>query len=93
MDSNEERRIVLHGEYDFTRRDEIAYEFGSITSGGPVVIDMTRVQYVDSTFLHALTALHFRFKEWGITLIGASPPIRRILQIMDFERLFEITDT
>ncbi len=86
------RRLELSGEYDLTRRNHVASLFEDITPGGPVVVDMTDVTYIDSSFLHALTALHFRFKEWGVTLVGARPQIRRILQVMNFERLFTIVD-
>ena len=86
------RRVELSGEYDLTRRDEVALLFGELIPGGPVVVDVTDVTYVDSAFLHALTALHFRFKEWGVTLVGARPQIRRVLQVMDFERLFTLVD-
>jgi anti-anti-sigma factor len=90
--SDKPQRIELFGEYDINRRSEVVLLFESLTAEGPVEVDMTRVTYVDSTFLHALTALHFRFKPWGVTLAGVSPQIRRVLQMMDFEKLFRIAD-
>lgn len=86
------RRVELCGEYDFSRKEEISLLFGTLGTEGPVEIDMSAVSYIDSTFLHALTALHFRFKQWGVTLAGVSPQIRRILKMMNFEALFTITE-
>ncbi len=84
------RRLELSGEYDLTRREELIALFTRLAPGGPVVLDMTNVDYVESSFLHALTALHYRFKEWGVTLIGLRPQVRRIFDVMSFEKLFTI---
>jgi anti-sigma B factor antagonist len=84
--------VELRGEYDLNRRHEVTLLFGSLEPGAPAAVDLSDVTYVDSSFLHALTALHFRFKEWGVTLLGVRPPVRRVLQMMNFERLFTILE-
>ena len=87
------RRVDLSGEYDLSRRHDLGSLFEALPEGAPVVVDLTNVTYVDSSFLHALTALHYRFKEWGVTLVGARPQIRRILQIMNVEQLFTMAES
>jgi anti-sigma B factor antagonist len=87
------RRIELDGEYDISRRDEVSSAFEAMRGDAPAVVDMTKVSFVDSSFLHALTALHFRFEEWGVTLVGVRPQIRRVLKMMDYERLFHIAES
>jgi anti-anti-sigma factor len=86
------RRIELEGEYDLSKREQIAALFGSLPADGPVVIDLTKVTFIDSTFLHLLGAMRLRFKEQSITLAGASPNIKRVLTLVKFERLFILVD-
>jgi anti-anti-sigma factor len=86
------RRIELEGEYDLSQKEQIAALFGSLRADGPVVIDLTKVTFIDSTFLHLLAGLRLRFKEQSITLIGATASIKRILKLVKFEQLFVLTD-
>jgi anti-anti-sigma factor len=86
-------RVELSGEYDLSRRDEIAALFGSLRPEGPAVVDMSQVTYVDSTFLHELATLHFRFQELPVTLVGVNDAIKRILRIVRFDKLFSISDS
>jgi len=87
----EEQRIVLAGEYDLTRKEELGVLFGSLEGSEPLVIDIEKVTYVDSTALGELSALRNRHPRRRITLSGASPNIRRILSLVNFESVFHIT--
>jgi anti-anti-sigma regulatory factor len=60
------RRVKLEGEYDLSKMDQVAALFGSLRADGPVIIDLTKVTFIDSTFLHLLAALRLRFKEQSI---------------------------
>lgn len=84
--------VSLEGEYDLSRRDELAAVFGAVDSNGPAIIDMAQVTFVDSSFLYELVALRTRLKEWGVTLRGVQPPIRRVFQITSLYRLFSIPE-
>jgi anti-anti-sigma factor len=88
-----DRRIELDGEYDLSRKDELTSIFASLEPDGPATIDLTKVSYVDSTFLHVLATLHFRLKEHGVTLVGANSQVRRLLSIVKFDQLFQIADS
>ncbi|MFY9883158.1 MAG: STAS domain-containing protein, partial [Candidatus Cybelea sp.] len=83
-------RIELCGEYDLSTKEEIASLFGSLRAGGPAVIDMTKVTYIDSTFLHELAGLRSRFMPHPITLLGVSEHLERLFHIMNFDHLFEV---
>lgn len=85
------RYIALEGEYDISRKKEVDSLFASLSPNGPLTIGLAKVSYIDSTFLHSLAQLHFRFKEHRITLAGANVAIRRLLSIVKFDRLFYIT--
>lgn len=82
--------IELVGDYDLSRKAELESLFDSLSADGPATIDLTRVDYVDSTFRHVLATLHFRLGGYGVTLIGASDSIRRLLGIVRFDQLFHI---
>jgi anti-anti-sigma factor len=84
--------IRLEGEYDLTRKDEVAAIFASIDDVGPIVIDMTNVTYIDSTILLALAKLKSRYDGRTIRIVGLSSHIRRVFAIVKFDELFELTD-
>jgi anti-anti-sigma regulatory factor len=56
------------------------------------VIDMVKVTYIDSTFLHELAGLRSRFKPHPITLLGVNKNLQRVLHIANFDHLFEIVE-
>jgi anti-anti-sigma factor len=87
----EERRIELEGEYDLSRKAELASLFASVDGNDPLVIDMAKVSYLDSTMLNELSLLRLQQRDRQITLAGLSPNLRRILEIANFERLFRIS--
>ena len=83
-------RIELSGEYDLSSKEEIASLFQSLRPDGGAVIDMTKVTYVDSSFLHELADLQFRFMPHAVTLVGVSENLKRVFAILSFDRLFTI---
>ncbi len=85
-------RVELSGEYDLSRKGQVAALFGALRADGPVTIDLAKVTYIDSTFLHELAALRFRLKGQSITLTGASASVKRILRLVKFEQLFVLAD-
>jgi len=85
-------RIELTGELDVSRKDELNRLFGPLQKDGPLTIDLRRVTYADSTFLHVLASLAVRFQEVPITLLGPSPSLRRLFKIVQFDKLFQIAD-
>jgi anti-anti-sigma factor len=86
------RRVELDGEYDLSRKEQVSALFGAMRADGPVTIDLTRVTYIDSTFLRELAALRFRLKGQSITLAGATAGVKRILKLVKFEQLFVLAD-
>jgi anti-anti-sigma factor len=85
--------VKLSGEYDLTRRDELAAAFDSI--GGDVatlVLEVGDVTFVDSSFLNELARLRQRLTGCEITLVGANAQLRRIFAIVAFERIFRFED-
>ncbi len=85
-------RIELAGELDLSRKDELKRLFDPLEKDGPLTIDLRRVTYADSTLLHLLASLALRFQEVPITLLGATPALRRLFEIVQFDKLFQIAD-
>ncbi len=90
--NSRKRLIKLDGEYDLTRKDEIAGLFGSIDGESWVVIDMTTVTYMDATLLCELRLLRLRDETRAITLAGANEHVRKILKLVNFDELFDVTE-
>jgi len=84
----EYHRITLSGEYDIARKGELSEAFAGVVNGAPVVIDMTTVTYVDSTFLSELASMRLRLEHRPITLIGAGPNILRLFHLTKLDRFF-----
>jgi anti-anti-sigma factor len=88
-----ELHIALDGEYDVTRKQELGSLLESLEGSDPLVIDVTKVTYVDSTALRELSALRLRNPARPITLLGANGNVRRIFQLVSFDRVFDIPDS
>ena len=87
-----ENRVLLDGEWDMARREELDALFSRLKTDAPATIDLRTCTFVDSTVLSALVTLRARFAATPITLLRPSPQLQKILRIANFERLFEIRD-
>lgn len=86
--------LSLEGEFDIAERQRLLDAF-ALTAEAPVVIlDFAKTRYVDSTVLECLIGLNRKVAERGARLIlgGLTPPLRRIFQICDLERRFDIRE-
>ena len=86
------RRLQLAGEYDLADKETLGALFGALAPDGAVVIDMTKVTYIDSTFLHQIDALRLRLKQHRVTLFGVNKHTRHLLHILNFDHLFHIVE-
>jgi anti-anti-sigma factor len=90
--SSSTARIELEGEYDLSRRDEVAAVFGGLNGHPSVVIDFSKVRYMDSTVLHELAKLRFESAGRAVIIEGASGQVRRLLKLVGFDRIFNMAD-
>ena len=84
--------LDLEGEYDLTRREEIAALFQGVDGDGALVIDFSKVTYIDSTILRELALLRLRSAKRSITLRGASRHVLHVLHVVDFQKIFTILE-
>lgn len=77
--------VSLEGELDLSRVRDIQYEILSAptTKGGTVLLDMSRVTFLDSAGIHAMIGVRRTLTERGIQLrvVNPSPLVRRVLEI------------
>ena len=94
--SGESAYVILDGELDLSKRDEIAAALpapGSISGG---VINLANATYVDSTVLGALVRYRRAFINHGgdpdnlIVVLAKNGPIRRTFEKTGLNRLFAI---
>ena len=83
------RRIALDGEYDIARKDEIAKAFAGLDGEDAVIVDLSKVTYLDSAGLRELALLRLKNLDRYIALVGANQNLRRLLKIAGFERIID----
>ncbi len=87
------RRVVLSGEYDLLRRDELRELFASLGDEREITLDLRDVTYLDSSFLDELVKLRRRLTEHSITLIPGDANVRRVLNITGMHEIFTIPNS
>jgi anti-anti-sigma factor len=83
----------MAGEYDLSRKAELEALLGTLASDRPATIDLRGCTYADSTVLSILALLRVRFAEVPITLLGPTPQLRRLLKIVNFDKIFRIIES
>ncbi|MBV9699551.1 MAG: STAS domain-containing protein [Candidatus Eremiobacteraeota bacterium] len=84
--------ITLDGEFDIAERARLLAAFAEATNWPLIILDFERTRYVDSTVLDCLVALDRAAakRESKLILVGLRPEIRRIFEICDLHRHFDI---
>jgi anti-sigma B factor antagonist len=89
-------RIMLVGEVDLTRRDELralAEEYEA-TTNPQVQVDLSAVTFIDSTGLGFLARLYRRASERGgeASVVGPCEMARRVLKITNLDHLLRVIE-
>ncbi|MBV9028632.1 MAG: STAS domain-containing protein [Candidatus Eremiobacteraeota bacterium] len=84
--------IALDGEFDIAERAQLLGAFAEATNWPLIIVDFERTRYVDSTVLECLVALDRAAAKRNskLILVGLRPEIRRIFEICDLQRHFDI---
>jgi len=86
--------IVLHGEYDLARQQELRHGFAASPLFEVVQIDMRDVTSIDATALSEFVRLKERMWGFGtVRIIGATPHICRLFHITGLDVRFEMHDS
>ncbi len=85
--------IKVSGRFDFSMHEEFrnAYD-GQVEPGAAVVVDMSGVDYMDSSALGMLLLLreHAGDDNSDVRLVNGSHEIRNILEVSNFGELFKV---
>ena len=86
-----DKRATLDISANFKDQVNIEIEKGSFK----IIIDMAKVEYVDSSFLGALVAGLKRatMKNGDLKLVSLQPPVRAMFDLTRLYRIFDIYDT
>ena len=89
--------MSLGGEIDLYTAPRLHGELVTLLSGDSpvqVVVDMSGVDFCDSTGMNVLLAAHRRAREQGgdLELAAPRPAVRKILQVTGLESVFTVLD-
>jgi anti-sigma B factor antagonist len=87
--------LALAGEIDLYTAPKLQGELTSALAGGKtanIVVDMSAVEFCDSTGMNVLLAAHRLATERGgdLTLAAPRPSVRKILEVTGLESVFTI---
>jgi anti-sigma B factor antagonist len=89
--------IALEGEVDVYTAPQLKQQMIALLEGGTkeVVVDLTQVDYLDSTALGVLIGGLKRLREMdgNLALICPSPRIKRVFEITGLDKIFDIYNT
>ena len=85
-------RIVLRGDYDVWRRDELREQLARIDLTDDIILDMSRVTLMDAGSVSLLIALRHRLRERNenanVILENAPRIVKRVLELCGAADLF-----
>lgn len=89
--------MSVHGEIDLYTVPKLQRELASLlATSDPVrlIVDLSGVDFCDSTGVNVLLAAHRQVREKGgdLELAAPRPAVRKILQVTGLETVFTVTD-
>ncbi|WP_207549906.1 STAS domain-containing protein [Thermostaphylospora chromogena] len=89
--------VAVSGEIDLYTAPRLQSEFTRLLDEGPtrVVIDMSGVDFCDSTGMNVLLSALKRLKEHGgaLEIAAPRPAVRKILQVTGLDSVFTVHET
>ncbi|MEV0987957.1 STAS domain-containing protein [Streptomyces sp. NPDC049949] len=85
--------LVTKGELDHDTAEPLRQALDSVwRDGGRLLVDLSRLDFCDSTGLNLLLSGRLAVREAGgsLELIGLHPPVSRMFQITGADRLFPV---
>lgn len=87
--------VTVEGELDVATSPLLRRRLDAVVEAGgrDVRVDLTAVGFMDSSGLGALMAVHHRLRECDgrISITGAAPPVRKILEITALDEVFVLS--
>jgi len=87
------RVVSFNGELDIWKESEVKARLSGLDGVAPIILDLSGVRYLDSAFLSAIIRMRRRLPDAPITLVVVTPSVRRIFELTEMDRLFQIVET
>jgi anti-sigma B factor antagonist len=89
--------VTVSGEIDLYTAPRLQGELTAVLDGGcpvRVMVDMSGVEFCDSTGMNVLLAAMKRARDHGgaLDLVGPRPAVRKILQVTGLDSVFTVID-
>ena len=86
--------VKLAGDLDLYNTEQVRAALASAADGSPerLVVDVSEVDFVDSTALGALIDAHRRL-QYGLRVAAPQDAVRRALQVSGLDRHLKVHDT
>lgn len=86
--------LALHGELDLATVGQLVEAAAGVAPATQLVIDLTDLEFMDSTGLRTLMNLDVRGRAegWTISLAAPQPQVMRLLKLSGFEDRIQIRD-
>jgi anti-anti-sigma factor len=89
-------RVVLVGELDIASTEMLERELESLESDSPgtLILDLRKVEFIDSTGLRAVIAADERAREAGrrLVVVRGSNAVERLFTVTQLDRRLEVVD-
>jgi anti-anti-sigma factor len=88
--------VRVQGELDLATAPQLDEALGGIEGGGPVIVDLTDVGFLDSSGLAVLLQARQRIGGTdgdGLRLVVSRPAILRVLEVTGLTAVFPVFDT
>ncbi len=87
-------KIALEGEFDISNIDELSRLLKAGEQGEDVIVDCSRLEYIDSTGLTELFKLYQKIEHSGgaVYLTGTTPHIRKLFSVTRLDTVFKFRD-
>lgn len=95
MSRSDATMIVLDGELDIARRDDLEQAVSTAAAAaGDVVLDLRAVTFLDSSGLGAIARITgaTETRSARVTVVGASRRVRHVLELAGIDRLVDLVD-
>jgi anti-sigma B factor antagonist len=91
-----EHHVALYGELDISCGDALDREMQRVEAGDAarIVVDLSGLQFMDSTGIRVLLSLHGRSQADGdrLVLLRGAPAVQQVLEITGAHRLLPFVD-
>ena len=91
------RVLEVEGDLDLVSAPDLRARLGGLSQGAPayLVLDLSALQFVDSTGLGVLVGTHRRVRAAGgeVRIAGVSPRILRVLSVTGLDQVFSLFPT